>query len=106
VRLARLGKEFAVAITMFVFGCAPIYAQGQAVNAQLNGTVTDPNDAGVPGAKVTLSNAEVGFSRQFTTSDTGQYTFSLIPPGTYELRVAKPGFDRKGSAGTFSMASR
>ena len=78
---------------MLIFGCVAMYAQGQAVNAQLNGTVTDPNNAGVPGAKVTLSNVDVGFARQFITSETGQYTFSQIPPGTYELRVEKPGFD-------------
>ena len=89
----RFGKRLLVALTMLIFGCVAMYAQGQAVNAQLNGTVTDPNNAGVPGAKVTLSNVDVGFARQFVTSETGQYTFSQIPPGTYELRVEKPGFD-------------
>lgn len=67
-------------------------AQTQAVNAQLAGTVTDPNKAPVPGAKVTLANPETGFHREFTTSDTGQYTFTLIPPGRYELTVEKQGF--------------
>ena len=46
----------------------------------LSGTVTDPNKAPVPGAQVTLSNSETGFRRQFTTGETGQYTFALIPP--------------------------
>lgn len=67
-------------------------AQTQAVNAQLGGTITDPNKAPVPGAKVTLSNPETGFHREFTTAETGQYTFTLIPPGRYELTVEKQGF--------------
>jgi hypothetical protein len=70
----------------------PAWSQTQAVNAQLSGTITDPNKAPVPGAQVTLSNSETGFRRQFTTGETGQYTFALIPPGHYELTVEKQGF--------------
>ncbi len=68
------------------------WGQTQAVNATLAGTITDPNKAPVPGAQVTLSNSETGFRRQFTTGETGQYTFTLIPPGRYELTVEKAGF--------------
>ena len=72
--------------------CVPVWGQTQAVNAQLAGTITDPNRGPVPGAVVTLSNFATGFKREFTTSDTGQYTFTLIPPGRYELTVEKQGF--------------
>ena len=37
------------------------WSQSQAVTAQLNGTVRDPSGAVVPGARVTLSNPDVGF---------------------------------------------
>src|ERR1700729_1272938 len=70
----------------------PAWGQTQAVNAQLSGTITDPNKAPVPGAQVTLSNSETGFRRQFTTGESGQYTITLIPPGHYELTVEKQGF--------------
>src|SRR5713226_6812436 len=69
------------------------YPQAEAVNARLSGTVLDPNGSVVPGAKVTLSNPDTGFTRKFTTDDNGQYTFRLIPPGTYQLRVEKAGFN-------------
>ena len=32
------------------------------------------------------------FSREFTTGDNGLYTFTLIPPGNYQLKVEKTGF--------------
>src|SRR6266851_719426 len=69
------------------------YPQAEAVNARLSGTVLDPNSSVVPGAKVTLSNPDTGFTRKFTTDDNGQYTFRLIPPGVYQLRVEKSGFN-------------
>src|SRR3984957_6173872 len=80
-------------VSLFAFLISvPAWGQTQAVNAQLSGTVIDPNKAPVPGAQVTLSNSDAGFRRQFTTGETGQYTFILIPPGRYELTVEKAGF--------------
>ena len=70
----------------------PAWSQSEAVSARLDGTVQDENNATVPQAKVTLSNPDVGFSREAITGDSGLYTFSLIPPGTYQLRVEKTGF--------------
>ncbi len=68
------------------------WPQSGAVSAQLTGTIQDENGATVPGAKVTLANPDVGFSREVTTGDNGLYTFTLIPPGTYRLRAEKAGF--------------
>jgi len=64
----------------------------EAVSARLGGTVLDPNDAVVPAAKVTLSNPQTGFTRSINSSDSGGYTFTLIPPGTYDIKVEKEGF--------------
>ncbi len=69
------------------------WSQSEAVSAQLSGTVQDENGATVPAAKVTISNPNTAFSREITTHDNGLYTFTLIPPGNYELRVEKAGFN-------------
>ena len=69
------------------------WAQSEAVSAQLSGTVQDENGATVPNAKVTLTNPDVGFTREVTTADNGLYTFTLIPPGRYQLKVEKTGFN-------------
>ncbi len=74
-------------------GAAPAWSQSEAVSASLSGTIQDENGATVPGAKVTLANPSVGFSREVMTGDNGLYTFTLIPPATYQLRVEKTGFN-------------
>ena len=71
----------------------PAWSQSEAVSANLSGIVQDPNGATVPGAKVTLANANVNFSREIMTGDNGLYTFSLIPPGNYQLKIEKAGFN-------------
>ena len=71
----------------------PAWPQSEAVSAQLSGVVQDENGATVPGAKVTLLNPDVNFSREVTTGDNGLYSFTLIPPGKYEFKVEKTGFN-------------
>jgi hypothetical protein len=80
------------ACLLFLFSAALAWPQSEAVNAQLSGTIQDQNGASVPGARVSLLNPDAGFSRQFTTNDNGQYTFTLIPPGRYQIKVEKEGF--------------
>jgi Carboxypeptidase regulatory-like domain len=81
-------------VRVILFGCifaAALWSQ-EAVSARLSGSVLDPNNALVPGAKVTLSNSQTGFTRSVNSTETGSYTFTLIPPGTYEIKVEKEGF--------------
>jgi hypothetical protein len=70
----------------------PTWSQSKAVNATLSGRVADPNGAPVPGARVSLDNPESSFHREFVTPDSGQFTFTLIPPDQYSIRVEKEGF--------------
>jgi Carboxypeptidase regulatory-like domain len=81
------------AFLFLVLAALPAWAQTEATSAQLSGTVQDENGATVPGAKVTLSNPEVNFAREVITGDNGLYSFTLIPPGKYEMRVEKTGFN-------------
>lgn len=64
-------------------------------NANLQGSVTDPAGAVVPGATVTLTNPETGKSQQITSSDEGFYRFSQLAPGTYTLSAEKEGFKKQ-----------
>ncbi|MCA2970313.1 MAG: carboxypeptidase regulatory-like domain-containing protein [Acidobacteriaceae bacterium] len=57
----------------------------------IKGRVTDPSDAVVPGALVTLRKAGSRELRQ-STNEEGVYEFKNVPPGAYTLRVQKPGF--------------
>src|SRR5436305_402337 len=86
-----MSKLFAVSLLVLLIA-ASLWAQSEAVSAQLSGTVQDENGATVPGAKVTLLNPNTSFARESTTGDNGLYTFTLIPPGNYQIRVEKTGF--------------
>ncbi len=58
----------------------------------LQGTVTDPTGSLVAGAGLSLKNTQTNWVRESQTQSTGQFSFSFIPVGTYELTVAQPGF--------------
>jgi hypothetical protein len=60
----------------------------------VSGVVTDQAGAAVPGATVTISNPETGFSRTSVTSEDGKYSFPGIPPATYKLEVSAANFKK------------
>lgn len=74
----------------FFLSCGP--AWGQAPTTSLSGVVTDQSGAGVPGAKVTVTDKSTGYMRQVTSDATGVYQFSQLPPATYDLKVSAPAF--------------
>ena len=67
-------------------------AQDQTTAATLSGVVADPTGAVVPGAMVTLTGPENGISRSFTTDSGGNYSFRLLPPSIYTVKVEAPNF--------------
>ena len=68
-------------------------ARAQTSTGQFNGHVFDQNGAVVPGATVTLLDAQTNLTRTTKTNGEGLYEFPLIPPGTYKLTVTQTGFD-------------
>jgi hypothetical protein len=62
------------------------------VYARIRGVVTDPAEAVLPGAKVTVTNVDTGVSHETTTDPTGGYEFLSLPIGTYRLVATKSGF--------------
>jgi hypothetical protein len=75
-----------------ILGATRLSAQSQAFTATISGTVTDKSGGVVTGAKITLTSAERGITRSFTTGDSGAYTITLLPPADYTLKVVQPGF--------------
>src|ERR1017187_5910727 len=65
---------------------------GQTVSSGLQGTVMDPANAVVPGATVTLTNADTGATRATTTDSTGLFRFLDLAPDTYTVSVKATGF--------------
>ncbi|HEY1341074.1 MAG TPA: carboxypeptidase regulatory-like domain-containing protein [Bryobacteraceae bacterium] len=58
----------------------------------ITGTITDPQGAGVPNAKVTIVENATGLSYGVVASDTGEFVRPLLKPGTYTVTVEAPGF--------------
>ncbi len=78
--------------------CAvPIVAQN--FKATVVGRVTDANDATVPGASVTIVNADTALEQTVTAGDDGAFTIAQLPPGTYEVRVEATNFKRSVQTG-------
>ncbi len=69
-------------------------AFAQQATAQLMGTVKDPTGAVVAAAKVTLRNTGTNIAHSITTNKGGDYLFTLVPIGAYELTVEQPGFEK------------
>lgn len=55
--------------------------------------MTDPQNAVVPGAQVTLTNKDTGASSQATTQNDGTFVFPLVAPGNYQIKVTASGFE-------------
>ena len=83
-------SQLLATIVMFALGMVGVTrlsAQSQAFTAAISGTITDSSGGVVAGAKVTLTSAERGIVRTYTTSNSGAYNFTLLPPADYVLKV-------------------
>ncbi len=59
---------------------------------QLNGTVTDPAGAVVPGATIILDNVATGYHSETKSDDQGRYVFNQVTPGMYKIVAKASGF--------------
>ncbi len=77
---------------LFLSAAVPRNLSGQSLSGSIQGTVTDPSKAVVPGAKVTIQNPVTGYMREAVTDANGNFQFSNIPFNPYHLTVTQPGF--------------
>ena len=67
-------------------------AEAQVLYGSIVGNVTDPSDAAIASAQVTVTNTDTNQSRQVFTDALGSYSMPTLQAGTYEIRVVKEGF--------------
>ncbi len=75
---------------LFIFACIPAFAQDPI--GTIEGTVTDPSSAVVPGAKANVRDAQTGLTRQAVSAGDGIFHISNLPVGIYNLSVNAKGF--------------
>jgi hypothetical protein len=63
-----------------------------ATTGDIIGVVTDPSNAVVPDARVTLKDNSKGGTQDTTTSKDGAYRFHLLTPGSYTISATATGF--------------
>lgn len=68
------------------------FASAQVPTGTIQGTVTDPSKAVVPGATVSVKSKGTGAERKVTTDEAGKYQVPTLPPGEYEVMVTAGGF--------------
>src|SRR5688572_30621454 len=91
-------------ITVIAVGLLCILTQSALAQngaATVTGHIKDPQDANLPGAKVTLHGRERTFSINTTTDSTGVYRFEKLAAGEYLVQAEAEGF---ATASTLQVA--
>ncbi len=71
-----------------------VFTQSQALNGQIEGTVTDSNGAVVVNANLIVTNIETGASRALKSDESGFYRAPLLPLGSYRVTVEAANFKK------------
>ena len=89
-----------VTLTILVCPCV-ILAQGETTSA-ITGQITDPTNAAIAGAMVTIANSDTGLQRARRTDDEGRFNFPQLKPGNYSVKAEAKGFERQQIENVFA----
>ena len=102
-----MSKTVKLGVVVCLLALLGANAWGQGIFATLTGVVSDPSNAVVNGAKVTLTDATSGSLRETVTNSDGYFTFASVPVGTYNLSIEAQGFQSyKASAITLGGSEK
>ncbi|HEX6975687.1 MAG TPA: TonB-dependent receptor, partial [Vicinamibacterales bacterium] len=88
--LRRVGFVF----LLLLASVAPTFAQSQAINATVEGTILDESGAALPGVTVTIANLDTGDTRVVVTNERGVYRAPLLQLGRYRVTAELQGFKK------------
>lgn len=83
-----MSLPYLIAASLLVLWSAMAFAQ----SASVQGRVTDPTGALIPGASVTVTNAASGVTLKTKTNNDGEYAVPFLQPGQYNILVEREGF--------------
>jgi hypothetical protein len=81
------------AVSLLFLALASPAALAQSASGSIQGTVTDPSGAIIPGAQIELQNPVSGYNRTTTTGPDGRFTFPNLPFNSYHIVVTVTGFN-------------
>ena len=83
-------KNCIILITALLICTSSLAAQS--IAGSIVGTVTDPGDLAIVGAKVTLTQTATGAVRSAVSDERGDFVFGTLQPGEYSIKVEMAGF--------------
>jgi hypothetical protein len=86
-----LGRQ-AILLGLLVIFAASLHAQ---FRTAIQGTVTDPTGAVIPGATLTLTDTATNQTITHTSDENGVYNFNALAPDRFTLTAEKEGFNKK-----------
>jgi outer membrane receptor for ferrienterochelin and colicin len=90
MRLWLTGSILCLVITL-VFASS-LCAQSSITTGVIQGTVTDPSGAVVPGTSIEVKNLDTNLTKNASSDSDGRFVFLQLPPGRYALTASKQGF--------------
>jgi Carboxypeptidase regulatory-like domain/TonB dependent receptor len=85
-------KRLQFCLAVFAVVALSFSAFAQVQNGQFAGVVSDPTGAAIGNAKITIKNTGTDLTLTATTNASGNYIFTAVPIGTYNLNAEAPGF--------------
>src|SRR5258708_6304893 len=87
-------RYFQICALLLLAICGSYSVNAQTIFGRISGTVRDSSGGSVPNASVTVSNEATNLTRTATTDESGFYTVTNLPVGTYRLSVEQKGFKK------------
>jgi len=97
-------------LSIFLFIAGALLLSGvmrsQTFRGSINGTITDPSGAAIPGAKVTATDVSTAAVRDTVSSGAGEFSFNDLPLSTYTIKVGASGFQTTEVTGVQVQAGK
>ena len=74
--------------------CLAARALAQQVSGSIAGVAVDQSGSAVPGANVKLTDPDTRSERQLQSNAQGEFLFTAVPPGSYNVEIGANGFKR------------
>ena len=85
-------KHVSMTLLLLLGTALSALSQSQMTTGVIQGTVTDPSGAVVPGTSVEVKNLDTNLTKNLATENDGRFVFLQLPSGKYSLTLSKPGF--------------
>jgi Carboxypeptidase regulatory-like domain len=100
----RWAQGFSALLAFLLLLSVPSLAQ--TFRGSINGTITDPSGAVVPGAKVTATDVATAAAYNTVASGAGEFAFNDLPLDTYSVKIEAAGFQSTEVTGVQVLAGK